>query len=282
MNYHHAFHAGNFADVHKHVVMITLLRHLLGKPKPLFYLDTHAGAGLYDLGSQEAQRSGEWREGIGRLRAVSAGSPELLDYLGLLRKWQTDAPVGGRAGYPGSPLLALAVRRPQDRCVLVERNADACASLRRCVGRVRNVSVSNSDGYAAIGAHLPPHENRGLVLIDPPYESTDEIDRLVAALSAGHARWTNGMFCVWYPVTAEGAHRLLTSRIAASGIRRILLTVLCVRPDDSPTGLNGSGLLIVNPPWRLHERMLACLPELHDLLAPERSGRVAVEWLVPE
>lgn len=282
MNYHHAFHAGNFADVHKHVVVVALLRHLLGKPKPFFYLDTHAGAGLYDLGSPEAQRSGEWSEGIGRLQAVSAGSPELRDYLDLLRAWRIDAPAGGRPGYPGSPLLALALRRPQDRCVLVEQNADTCASLRRCVGPRRNVSVSSSDGYAAIRAHLPPRENRGLVLIDPPYESADEIDRLVAALSSGYARWSNGMFCIWYPITSEGAHQWLTSRIAASGLRRILLTVLCVRPDDSPAGLNGSGLLVVNPPWRLDERMRACLPELHGLLVPARSGRVAVEWLVPE
>src|SRR5688572_6181173 len=204
MNYRHAFHAGNFADAFKHVVLIALIEHLEKKDKPFLYLDTHAGSGLYDLSRSAPQRSGEYLSGIARLleRRTPFEAREIASYIDIVRR--TAGP--GRSpitAYPGSPLIALAMRRSDDRVVLVESQPVATASLRENVARQPRVAVIEGDGYRELLAYVPPAERRGLVLIDPPYESDGEFARVLEALCAAHARWPGGIYAIWYPWTSR-------------------------------------------------------------------------------
>lgn len=283
MNYRHAFHAGNHADVLKHVVLMMLVEHLEKKSAPFFYLDTHAGGGTYDLSLGESQRSGEYKQGIGRLLEFpeQALAPEVRDYVRLVR----ECAGPGRSAitaYPGSPHIVLRRRRPTDRLVLAETHAREAQSLRTVTARQKLVSVIESDGYAAIRAQLPPRENRGLVLMDPPYESDDEFDRVYEALEQGVERWPTGMYCIWYPLTERAAPLRFRRNLERSGIRKILDCTLSVMPADTPVGMRGSGLVIVNPPWQLDTRLAELLPDLHRLLVPEGSGGTTVEWWVEE
>lgn len=275
MNYRHAFHAGNFADVHKHVVLLTLLEHLHKKPAPFFVLDTHAGRGAYDLQSAEAQRGGEWQNGVGKIRSARATvSPLLQRYL------HTVGLTGNT--YPGSPLIAATMLRENDRAVFVEKHPEEAAALTRALGRRKRVSVLTEDGYASLKAHLPPKENRGLVLIDPPYESDTEFADVATALQAAHKRWPTGMYAVWYPIKPGNAEQRLYRAMIESGIKKVLIATLNIRPGDSPLGLNGSGMLMVNPPWQFDEAMREVLPEIHRLLAEGGAGGVRIEWLAGE
>jgi 23S rRNA (adenine2030-N6)-methyltransferase len=283
MNYRHAYHAGNFADVLKHVALIMLVEHLKKKPAPFFYLDTHAGRGLYDLSEAAAQRSGEYKHGIGRLLEAprSALSPETLAYVDLVRQ---SAGKGHSAitAYPGSPLIVAKLRRPTDRLVLMETLPKEADALRTVIGRAKLVAVLESDGYAALKAQLPPRENRGLVLIDPPYESDLEFDRVLAGLELAYERWPTGMYCIWYPLTDRAGPLRFHRELERSGIRKVLDVRLNVLPADAQVGMAGAGLVIVNPPWMLDEQLRALLPGLHKLLSPDGLGGNSVEWLVPE
>jgi 23S rRNA (adenine2030-N6)-methyltransferase len=280
MNYRHAFHAGNVGDVLKHVVLVALLDRLLAKPAPLLFMDTHAGRGRYDLESTEAARGGEWQDGIGRLWNCGETAPEIARYLELVRSANGS---GSRLqSYPGSPLLALAVLRKEDRKVFVEKHPEEAAQLRAATRGRRNLSVLEQDGYATLKGTLPPKENRGLVLLDPPFEATSEFADLATALKAGCGRWPNGLFAAWYPLKAGADAHLLHRSLEMSGVRKILLLELSTRPADSPTGLVGSGMLLINPPWQFDTRMRELLPILHGRLSPEGTGSTRVEWLVPE
>jgi 23S rRNA (adenine2030-N6)-methyltransferase len=275
VNYRHAFHAGNFADVHKHVVLLALLERLKQKPKPLFYLDTHAGRGGYDLRAEDATRGGEWREGIARLAGRPMRSADLLRFVQATHA--ADAPP---THYPGSPLVALGALREGDRAVLIEQQPAEAQALKEATHGLRNVAVICGDGYAALKSHLPPRENRGLVLIDPPYEADTEFADAARALRFGLARWPNGVFALWYPIKAGAQSQRLNADLHASGLRKLLRLELTVRPADSPIGLNGSGLVIANPPWKFDSEMTEALDELHAAL--EGKGRSSVEWLVGE
>jgi len=283
MNYRHAYHAGNFADVLKHVVLMMLVEHLKRKTAPFFYLDTHAGRGVYDLSDAQAQRSGEYKTGIGRLLDAPADKlpSEVAAYVNLVRE---SAGKGSSAitAYPGSPVIVARLRRPTDRLVLVEKHAREAEILRGNVGRGRLVSVLEADGYASLKAHLPPRENRGLVLMDPPYESDLEFDQVLAGLELAHQRWPTGTFMIWYPLTQRAGPVRFHRDLERSGIRKILDVTLSVLPDDTQVGMQGSGLVIVNPPWQLDARLQEVLPQLHALLSPEHLGRTTVEWLVGE
>lgn len=283
MNYRHAFHAGNFADVLKHVVLIMLVEHLKRKPAPFFYLDTHAGRGLYDLSDAQSQRSGEYKGGIGRLLDLPAASlpPEVAAYVRLVRE---SAGKGHSAitAYPGSPTIVARLRRPTDRLVLMETLPREAAALRAAIGRQRLVSVLESDGYAALKAHLPPRENRGLVLIDPPYESELEFDKVIAGLETAHERWPTGTYCIWYPRTDRAGPVRLHRELERSGIRRVLDVTLDVLPSDAQVGMAGAGLVLVNPPWQIDARLRELLPKLHRLISPDGLGGTRVDWLVPE
>jgi 23S rRNA (adenine2030-N6)-methyltransferase len=281
MNYRHAFHAGNFADVHKHVVLLAVLARLTRKPTPLFFLDTHAGRGLYDLHSEDAARGNEWREGVGRLHEARPANPDLAAYL------QAVTEASGKTArqfrqYAGSPLLALRVLRDIDRVVFVEQQPQEARALERSLPRRRGMSVIAGDGHASLKTYLPPKENRGLVFIDPPYEAEDEFAALEKALRFGLERWPNGVFAAWYPIKADGEYRRFQASLQQSGLRKLLLLDFHLKPADSPVGLNGSGMLIANPPWQLDTAMREALDELLLLLSPEKTGSVRIEWLAGE
>jgi 23S rRNA (adenine2030-N6)-methyltransferase len=283
MNYRHAFHAGNFADVLKHLVLMMLVEHLKKKPAPFFFLDTHAGRGTYDLSEAEAQRSGEYRNGIGRLLELREASlPEAIAaYVRLVR----DAAGKGNSAitaYPGSPVIVARMRRATDRMVLVEKLPKEADALRAALGRQRLLSVIDGDGYAALKAQLPPRENRGLVLIDPPYESDLEFDHVLAGLELAHERWPTGTYCIWYPLTDRAGPTRFHRGLERSGIRSVLDVSLRILPPDAQVGMSGAGLTIVNPPWMLDDNLRELMPQLHRLLSPEGLGGSTVEWLVAE
>jgi 23S rRNA (adenine2030-N6)-methyltransferase len=283
VNYRHAFHAGNYADVFKHVVLAMLVEHLKAKPAPFLYLDTHAGRGRYDLSHAQPQRSGEYLGGIGRLlKAPDASLPtEVAAYLELVRR-SAGAGRSPITAYPGSPLIVLMLRRTDDRLVLIEKNTGEAAALRAAIGREKHVTVLEQDGYAALKALLPPAERRGLVLIDPPYESEAEFEALLAALALAHERWPTGTYCVWYPQSERAGTVRFKRDLRESGIRRIVDARFAVLPPDAAVAMHGCGLAIINPPWQLDLRLKTLLPALHDLLAIDGAGGTAVEWLVPE
>lgn len=278
MNYRHAYHAGNFADVQKHIVLLALLQRLTAKPAPFLYLDTHAGRGVYELGSLEAERGGEWRNGIGRLQHADDLANPLLQQFRDLTRGEFEA---GR--YLGSPLFALRQLREQDRAVLVDQQPVEANALRAEIGRARHASVLTGDGYAAVKAHLPPKEKRCLVLIDPPYEDAREFEHLQTALTTALARWPQAVVAVWYPIKAGLAVSRWFKALEGAGLRKLLIAELAVRARDTALGLNGSGVLIANPPWQLDETLDAAHD---DLLARLRvrpgAGDYRVEWLVGE
>lgn len=284
MNYRHSFHAGNFADVHKHVTLLAVLDYLLQKPKPLFYLDTHAGRGMYDLRSEEAQRGDEWRAGIGQLFNATLQSPLLTHYVQLIHQAQQGAGVLHR--YPGSPLLAAAALRDVDRRVFVERQAEECLALRKLL-RVPehssiNTTVVDGDGYESLNSYLPPKEKRGMVLIDPPFESADEFKQMEKALLFAAERWPTGIYCLWYPLKSGGLVNPFFAALKRSGLRKLLRAELWIKPVDTPLGLNGSGMIILNPPWQLDQQLQTAYTELLTLLAPNQQGGQRVDWLAGE
>lgn len=281
MNYRHAFHAGNFADVHKHVLLLALIERLERKPKPLFYLDTHAGRGWYDLRSHDATRGNEWQGGIARIAGHAAVADDLRRYVAAVSSPQ-EPTEALPTRYPGSPILALRQLRDSDRIVLVEQQIAEAQALEDSVHGRRSVSVVCGDGYAALKTYLPPRENRGLVLIDPPYESDNELKNVERALRFGLSRWPNGVFAAWYPIKAGQESTRLHAALEESGLRKLLRVELTVRPLDSPLGLNGSGMIIANPPWQLDIEIAPAMDELSRVLAPEGEGGSRVEWLVEE
>ena len=272
MNYRHAFHAGNFADCMKHAVLVWLLRALARKPAGFGVLDTHAGGGPTDLSSGPAQRTGEWRAGIGRLR--DDPPMELADYVGL---------VGRTSFYPGSPGLIRALLRPQDRLVCCELHDEDCTALKREYRRDAQVSVHCRDAWEAIGALLPPLQRRGLVLIDPPYEATDEFERVLAGLRTGHARWQRGIFAAWYPIKHRAPVRAFHTALRESGIRDIVAAELWLRELLDPTRLNGCGMVVINPPFRFEAEIAPILQALLSRLGDGDAGAgTAMERLVDE
>ncbi len=287
MNYRHAYHAGNFADVVKHAVLALLLERLGAKPAPYFVLDTHAGIGRYDLASEPSLRTGEAAGGIGRLLAALAGGetpPELTAYLAAVTALNGGASTdGGPRWYPGSPRLARALMRPGDRLVLAEAHPEDAPVLKREFAGDSQVQCHHRDGYGALKAFLPPPERRGLVLIDPPYEDGDEAARLVAGLAAAHRRWPTGVYALWYPIKERPWVWRLHEALAATGIRRQLAAELTIHPEDDWRRLNGCGMIVINPPWRLDGDLAALLPRLHRALASgAEAGGWKLDWLVPE
>ena len=280
MNYRHAYHAGNGADVLKHVVLLALLDHLNRKETPYCYLDTHAGRGMYPLGAAETQRAGEFRDGIAKLLDAEDAPPAILRYLEVINRVGVEE--GALVRYPGSPALALEGLRLQDRAVLVELHHGEATALKNALYRDRRAQVHERDGHEALLALIPPKEKRGIALIDPPYEQPDEFDRLEQTLVAATARWPSGIYAVWYPIKhGEAAQRFL-NRMAASGIRRQLVIELTHERDDLPGGLNGSGMLIINPPYQLEQTLSGSLPWLHSRLSPTGRGRHRMIWSVAE
>ncbi|MBI1777544.1 MAG: 23S rRNA (adenine(2030)-N(6))-methyltransferase RlmJ [Proteobacteria bacterium] len=279
MNYRHAYHAGCFSDVVKHAVLVLLIRHLKEKPKPFVILDTHAGIGRYDLASEPALKTREFEAGIARVLADPSPPAELRSYLDLVRSANSGPEL---RWYPGSPWLANALLGARDRLVLAELHPEDARTLGLTMGADRRIQVHHMDGYRALKSMLPPKERRGLVLIDPPFEVTDEAERIARGLKHAHKRWATGLYAIWYPIKDRPPIDRLHGLIVATGIRRMLVAELLLRPPRSPETLNGSGLVLVNPPWRLDESLKALLPALLKSLGAARHGSVRLDWLVPE
>ena len=284
MNYRHVYHAGNFADVFKHAVLMLIARHLRAKDKPSFLLDTHAGVGRYDLRSEEAQKTGEYRDGIGRLLNVPSLPPELTEYVATVAALNgvRQLSLKGLLVYPGSPRILRAAMGPVDRMVAVDLHPADANRLALEFSGDRQVTVHHMDGYRALKAFLPPVERRGMVIVDPPFEQTDEFDHLAAGLRQAHRRWATGVYALWYPIKGRRPVDGFHDDVIGSGIRRIMVAELMIRSGDDPERLNGCGLLIVNPPWRLMEQTQALLAFLAPLLAQDGGGRWRAEWLVGE
>lgn len=279
MNYRHIYHAGNFADVLKHAVLARLIRYAQKKDKAFRLLDTHAGTGQYDLSSEEAQKTGEWRDGIGRL--IEAELPpkvaQLLEpYLTAVRELNSG---GGLKLYPGSPKLARMLFRPQDRLSAMELHPDDFNRLHNLFEGDFQVRATELDGWLALGAHLPPKEKRGIVLVDPPFEEDGEYQRLVNGLGGAYRRFSGGTFCLWYPIKKGAPIKAFHEELRALEIPKMLCTELTVRSDREATGLTGSGLIIVNPPFTLKEELHALLPVVKDILAQDRFASQRAFWL---
>ncbi|WP_136620018.1 MULTISPECIES: 23S rRNA (adenine(2030)-N(6))-methyltransferase RlmJ [Mesorhizobium] len=282
MNYRHAYHAGNFADVVKHVVLTRLLDYLKQKDKAFRVIDTHAGIGRYDLSSVEAQKTGEWQGGIGRLIEAPFAAPVaalLAPYLETVRSLN---PEGGIQKYPGSPLIARHLMRKQDRLTAIELHPKDVAKLRTLFAGDFQARIIELDGWLALGAHLPPKEKRGLVLIDPPFEEAGEFERLVDGLMRAHKRWPGGIYALWYPIKDRKAIIAFRKALKQSGIPKLLDIEFEIRPASSEPSLDGSGLLVVNPPFTLEGELRTLLPALHRLLAVGRPAHWSLEWLAGE
>jgi 23S rRNA (adenine2030-N6)-methyltransferase len=278
MNYRHAFHAGNFADVLKHLCLARVLAHLREKPTPFRIIDTHAGAGLYDLASEEAGRTGEWREGIGRLGGASLSAPaaELLaPYLDLVRAANAGPDL---RYYPGSPLIAFHLLRPQDRLLACELEPQAAEALGRRLRAAAppdteaaaRAKVLEIDGWTALNAGVPPRERRGLVVIDPPYEQPDDFARVADAAVGAHRKWPTGIYLVWYPIkTREGPDRIQKA-LQRAGVAKGLRIEL--RVSTAASGLGACGIVLINPPWNLRAELELILPVLADRLGRDGSS----------
>jgi 23S rRNA (adenine2030-N6)-methyltransferase len=283
MNYRHAFHAGNHADVLKHVVLLALCDALTAKPAPLFALDTHAGRGLYALDSNSAQRTGESDSGISRLLAEPPSDPLIARYLQAVRACRV---AHGKPSYPGSPWLLAHALREDDRIAACELQPEEAAQLETNFARDPRIAVHQRDGYAAIKALLPPKIGatkftRGLVLIDPPFEAQlEEFDTAIGALREALGRWPQACYALWYPIKLRRSLQPFFRRAAALPARSALVAELLVRPDDSPLHMNGSGLLLLNPPFQLDEKLAPAVKLLAQVLG-ERHPSSRLEWLKP-
>jgi len=277
MNYRHVYHAGNFADVLKHVVLIALIEALKTKQTPFAVLDTHAGAGRYSLASEEALKTGEFRDGVMRLLAAERLPTLVHAYLNLVRS------QNGSQSYPGSPLIAAQLLRDSDRLMVCELQNAEIASLRQLFARDARVAVHQRDGYQAMSALLPPPEKRGLVLIDPPFEAQEQEFRIIEdALAAAHKRFANGVYAVWYPIKLRQSVLPFHRWLKESGMRKVLVAEICVHPDNSALRLNGCGMAIVNAPYKLDRTLAEILPTLATTLAQSRYAQFKLEWLVED
>ncbi|MBI3918468.1 MAG: 23S rRNA (adenine(2030)-N(6))-methyltransferase RlmJ [Betaproteobacteria bacterium] len=279
LSYRHLFHAGNCADVFKHALLTRLLAGLGRNPNPYFYLDTHAGIGRYDLTRPWAQKACEFENGIGRLWGRTDTPEALKAYMDLVR---AENPDGKLRYYPGSPLIALRLRRLGDRMVFSELNKTDHAELEALVARERRVAVHLMDGYQALKAFLPPAERRGLVLIDSSFDRAREFPRLVRALTEAHERWATGMYAAWYPLMDADTMAAFERNLRRTGIRKILRLELATAPRDQTRVIPGSGMLVVNPPWHFDTEARPLLQWLWGALAVDGAGGTRVDWLVPE
>ncbi len=283
MNYRHAYHAGNFADVLKHVVLVACLEALKSKQTPFAFIDTHAGAGRYDLSGIEAQKTGEFRDGVKRLFAAERLPTLVHAYLNLVRSQTSIHGTTPEGYYPGSPAIAAALMRDQDSMQLCEIQETEYTQLRALFKGDARVAVHQRDGYQAMRALLPPKEKRGLVLIDPPFEAQAEEFRYIErSLKQAQERFPNGVYAIWYPIKLRQHIAPFHRWLQASGMRKILIAELLLHPDDSALRLNGCGMALINAPYRIDRAIGECLPLLAQHLAQSRFSQHRLEWLAED
>jgi 23S rRNA (adenine2030-N6)-methyltransferase len=272
MNYRHGYHAGNFADVIKHIALIAILLHLKKKDAAFAVIDSHAGRGLYDLAGVEAGKTGEAQDGIARLMDLDGDLPEALAvYLGLVKK-------AGEGHYPGSPLIAAQMLRPQDRLTAIEKHPEEFAALKDALAPFRNASAEHGDGYARAVKLVPPPQRRGVTVIDPPFESPDEFEALARAVNDARAKFATGIFLVWYPIKSQSAVDGFLGEVLAGGAQKALTVEIAAPPDGDK--LARTGVLVINPPYGFAAAMQAAAA----ILAPRLGrgaipARIALAWL---
>ena len=279
MNYRHAFHAGNFADVVKHVILTRIVEYLKQKDKAFRVIDTHAGIGIYNLDSGEAARTGEWQDGIAKIIDAKLPAPVaalLAPWLNAVRSVNSDTAL---RKYPGSPKLTRMLLRKQDRLSAIELHPEDAKLLSRQFEGDYQVRVIELDGWLALGAHLPPKEKRGLVLVDPPFEEGSEFERIVKGLRAAFERWPNGIYALWYPLKDRKSVQAFLKDLKETGIPKILNTELYIRGPSPAPRLEGSGMIIVNPPYTLVDELKLIFPELMKLMQQDKGGSWQVEWI---
>lgn len=280
MNYRHIYHAGNFADVFKHLIVARIIEYLKKKDHAFRVIDTHAGVGVYDLSSEEAQKTGEWIDGIGRI----LGKPIKPEIEPLIKPW-LDVVVGLNAArdkltrYPGSPILIRKLLRKQDRLTAIELHETDYKKLAGNFSGDYQARIIYLDGYLALGAHVPPKEKRGLILVDPPFEKTDEFERLVDGLIKAYKRFPGGIYALWYPVKHYNELNWFMNELKGTGIAKILRLELRIRQRSQTPGLDGCGMIIVNPPYVLSEEMKQLKPLLLERLAQDGHAQLIDEWL---
>lgn len=279
LSYRHSFHAGNHADVLKHIVQSLILDALKQKEKPFVYHDTHSGVGRYDLRHEWSEKTGEYKQGIDRIWQQEK-TPELLhSYLTAIASLNSDK--NRLRYYPGSPSIARAQIRSQDRMVLTELHPSDFPLLEQEFFRDRQVKIFKEDGFQRLKASLPPKERRGLVLIDPPYELAKEYRDVVSAIAQSHKRWATGIYAIWYPVVNRADIEDMIEGLEGLNIRNILQIELAVAADSNEHGMTASGMIVINPPWKLEGQMKEILPFLKESIAPV-TGSYKLEWIVPE
>lgn len=278
LSYQHGFHAGNFADVHKHLLLTLLLQSLNRKAKPWSYLETHGGRARYDLEGEQALKTGEYRDGIARLwqQSVPEAVQPYLDQVAAVNDQQLLA-------YPGSPLMAAQMGRDKDVISVMELHPAEADALKNVFRGDERVNVHHRDGYEGVLSLLPPKPNRGVVLIDPAFEVKQEYRDLVKFITKAYKRWPNGCYAIWYPLLPAGLWQQMKRDLAATGIRKILCSELDIRASEGERGMYGSGMLVINPPWQLDETLAEVSHWLAQQLEVEKgSGSWRLDWLVPE
>ncbi|WP_026878108.1 23S rRNA (adenine(2030)-N(6))-methyltransferase RlmJ [Ignatzschineria larvae DSM 13226] len=279
LSYRHSFHAGNHADVLKHTVQSLIIESLTEKEKAFLYLDTHSGAGRYQLTSAESEKTGEYLEGIARIWATSERPEILAPYLDVVKKLNSD---GELRYYPGSPLLAKALLRSQDQLIMTELHPSDYPRLVEEFARDRRAEVLKEDGFQQLKSKLPPTSRRGFVLIDPPYELKTDYEAVVSGIVEGYKRFATGIYAIWYPVVSRTQINNMVEALRETGIRKILQIELGVQPDSEERGMTASGMIVINPPWKLEAQIQAIMPWLYQTLVPDNQGHTLIEWITPE
>ncbi|AZP44468.1 MULTISPECIES: 23S rRNA (adenine(2030)-N(6))-methyltransferase RlmJ [Rahnella] len=279
LSYRHSFHAGNHADVLKHTVQSLIIESLKEKEKPFLYLDTHAGAGRYQLSGEHAERTGEYLEGIARIWQRDDIPEELAAYMSVVNHFNRNESL---RYYPGSPLIARQLLREDDKLHLTELHPSDFPLLRSEFQKDDRTRVARADGYQQLKAQLPPPSRRGLILMDPPYEMKTDYQDVVKGIQEGYKRFATGTYALWYPVVMRQQIKKMLRDLEATGIRRILQIELGVRPDSDQRGMTASGMIVINPPWKLEQQMNNVLPWLLKVLVPSGTGHTTVNWVVPE
>ncbi|MBU6448566.1 MAG: 23S rRNA (adenine(2030)-N(6))-methyltransferase RlmJ [Rhodospirillales bacterium] len=270
MNYRHIYHAGNFADVMKHALLLRLLAAMQRKLKPFLVLDTHAGTGRYDVTSEQAEKTGEWREGVGRI--LETPPPALAEYVDTVKRLGL---------YPGSPIFAAEALRPDDRLIACELHPEDAATLRRAMRSYANAAIHERDGYEALSAFLPPPEKRALVLIDPPFERTDEFSAAASTLAKAWKKFPGGVYVLWYPIKHRAPIRNFFEAMRLAGIRDVIAAEFLRRPDTDPAKLNGAGLAIINPPYGFKAEAAPILAACAEIFG-EAGASAGVERIINE
>lgn len=279
LSYRHSFHSGNHADVLKHSVQSLIIEHLKEKEKNFLYLDTHAGAGRYQLRGEHAGRTGEYLAGIAKIWQADNHPKEICCYLDAIKACNKD---NNLRYYPGSPLIAQYLLRAGDKIHLTELHPTDCPLLRKEFAHNKQAKVQRVDGYTQLKSQLPPASRRGLIFIDPSYEIKTDYQHVVTHLQEGYQRFANGIYAIWYPVVLRQRIKHMLRALQNGKIKHMLQIELAVQPDSNHHGMTASGMIVINPPWKLEQQMKTLLPWLHQTMVPSGHGHTLLKWLAKE